>query len=73
MIGGLVQTFLSCGHCASMVAKTCKLTDPAAKVDVDIAAKRVSIESSEDRQDFAEALAEAGYPPATDTKPAALP
>lgn len=55
---------MSCGHCASTVAQTCKLVDPAAKVEVDLRTKLVKIESSEDRKDFAEALAEAGYPPA---------
>jgi copper chaperone len=55
---------MSCGHCASTVTKTCKLVDPAAKIEVDLNAKKVTVESSEDRQDFAEALAEAGYPPA---------
>lgn len=55
---------MSCGHCASTVTQTCKLVDPAARVEVDINTKTVKIESSEDRQDFAEALAEAGYPAA---------
>lgn len=55
---------MSCGHCASTVTQTCKLVDPAAKVEVDINTKTVKIQSAEDRQDFAEALAEAGYPAA---------
>ena len=55
---------MSCGLCASTVTKTAKLVDPSAKVDVDLAAKRVKIESTEDRAEFAEALKEAGYPPA---------
>lgn len=55
---------MSCGHCASTVAQTCKLVDPAAKVEVDLGTKSVKIQSKEDRGDFAEALAEAGYPPA---------
>lgn len=54
---------MSCGHCASTVAQTCKLVDPAAKVEVDLATKMVKIDSNEDRSDFAEALADAGYPP----------
>lgn len=53
---------MSCGHCASTITQTCKLVDPAAKVQVDLAGKRVCIESAEDRKDFEEALAEAGYP-----------
>lgn len=55
---------MSCGHCASKVTQTCKLVDPSAKVDVDVSSKTVRIESTEERADFAEALAEAGYPPA---------
>jgi len=55
---------MSCGHCASTVTQTCKLVDPKARVEVDVGAKTVKIDSSEDRADFAEALSEAGYPPA---------
>ena len=55
---------ISCGHCASAVAKTCKLVDPKAKVEVDVGTRTVKIDSSEGRADFAEALSEAGYPPA---------
>ncbi|NUO72282.1 MAG: heavy-metal-associated domain-containing protein [Frateuria sp.] len=55
---------MTCGHCASTVTQTCKLVDPAAKVEVDVNAKTVKIQSGEHRQDFAEALAEAGYPAA---------
>lgn len=55
---------MSCGHCASTVTQTCKLVDPAAKVEVDLERKQVRIGSSEDRKEFEEALAEAGYPPA---------
>lgn len=54
---------MSCGHCASTVAQTCKLVDPAAKVQVDMDRKQVTIDSAEDRKDFEEALREAGYPP----------
>ena len=55
---------MSCGHCASTVTQTCKLVDPAAKVEVDVGTKRVKVETNEGRQDFVEALTEAGYPPA---------
>jgi copper chaperone len=55
---------MTCGHCASTVAKTVALVDPAAKVEVDLDSKKVKIQSTEDRQDFAEALTDAGYPPA---------
>ena len=55
---------MSCGHCASAIAQTCKLVDPKAQVEVDVGTKSVKIDSTEDRADFAEALSEAGYPPA---------
>ena len=55
---------MSCGHCASTVTKTCKLVDPQAKVEVDLKSGRVKIDTAEDPVEFAEALAEAGYPPA---------
>jgi copper chaperone len=55
---------MSCGHCVSAVTKALKAVDPQAKVEVDLPAHKVRVESSEDRQALAEALAEAGYPPA---------
>lgn len=55
---------MSCGHCASTVTKTVKLVDPGAKVEVDLTTKQVKVESREDRRRIAEALSEAGYPPA---------
>lgn len=54
---------MSCGHCASTVTKACSLVDPDARVDVDLTSKTVIIDSSEERQAFADALTEAGYPP----------
>ncbi|MEO8391320.1 MAG: heavy-metal-associated domain-containing protein [Polaromonas sp.] len=53
---------MSCGHCAGVINKAVKALDPAAQVSVDLPARKVTIESSEDRQTVAEALAEAGYP-----------
>jgi copper chaperone len=55
---------MSCGHCASAVAQACKQVDPAAKVEVDLDTKRVKIDSAEETAAFADALSEAGYPPA---------
>ena len=55
---------MTCGHCASTVAKTVAFVDPAAKVEVDVNTKQVKISSSEHRADFVEALTDAGYPPA---------
>ncbi|MGH6637547.1 MAG: heavy-metal-associated domain-containing protein [Polaromonas sp.] len=53
---------MSCGHCASVISQTVKRVDPDAKVSVDLASKKVTVQTSEDRQAVAAALTEAGYP-----------
>jgi copper chaperone len=55
---------MSCGHCVRAVTEALQATDPAAKVEVDLARKTVRVESSRPRADLALALAEAGYAPA---------
>lgn len=55
---------MTCGHCASTVTNTVKQVDPRATVEVNLETKEVKVESSGNRQQFAQALAEAGYPPA---------
>lgn len=55
---------MSCGHCVAAVTQTVRQVDPKAKVDVDLNAKIVKIESAEDRASIAAALTQAGYPPA---------
>lgn len=55
---------MSCGHCAGVITKTVKLVDPDAKVQVDLSSKKVTVDSTEDRTSFAEAITEAGYPTA---------
>lgn len=54
---------MSCGHCASVITQTLKVLDPAAQVRVDLPAKKVVVQSREDRQTVVDALTEAGYPP----------
>jgi copper chaperone len=56
---------MTCGHCAGMVSQALKLVDPSCKVQIDLAQRRVLVESSEDRQSLAEALTDAGYAPAS--------
>ena len=55
---------MTCGHCASRVAQALKLADPACQVSVDLKAQKVQVQSTDDRQTLADALTEAGYPPA---------
>ncbi|MBW8723020.1 MAG: heavy-metal-associated domain-containing protein [Polaromonas sp.] len=53
---------MSCGHCVGAVTQAVKSLDAAAQVNVDLAAKKVVVQSSQDRQAVAAVLAEAGYP-----------
>jgi copper chaperone len=53
---------MSCGHCVGAVTQAVKSVDPTAQVNVDLASKKVVVQSSQDRQALAAALAEAGYP-----------
>ncbi len=55
---------LSCGHCVQAVTQAVKAADPAAQVQVDLARKRVQVQSSAAPEVLAAQLAEAGYPPA---------
>lgn len=55
---------LSCGHCARAVTEALREVDPDARVDVDLALKRVRVDSQAGRERLVAALAEAGYPPA---------
>lgn len=54
---------MTCGHCASAIARAVKEVDSAGRCEVDLAAKRVRIESGEPAPAFVEAIAEAGYTP----------
>lgn len=55
---------MSCGHCAGMVSQTLKLADPSCKIDIDLATRTVKVQSTEDTKELAQALGDAGYPPA---------
>ena len=41
---------MSCGHCVMSVTKAVKAVDASAKVDVDLATKKVSVETASDRK-----------------------
>jgi copper chaperone len=55
---------MSCGHCVKAVTQAVQEVDPQAKVQVDLASKRVEVESRVERQKIVDSLAEAGYAPA---------
>lgn len=52
---------MSCGHCVQAVTKAVKAADPMAEVAVDLAAKRVSVESARPPEEIAQAIRGAGY------------
>jgi len=53
---------MTCGGCARGVTATIQDVDPNAKVDVDLATKIVTVESSESIDKITEALEEDGFP-----------
>jgi copper chaperone len=53
---------MSCGHCKATVEKTIHALDPAAQIEFDMAARRISVESRTDAARVKTSLAEAGYP-----------
>lgn len=55
---------LSCGHCVRAVTEAVHEVDPAARVDVDLARKHVTVQTAAERAKVVAALAEAGYAPA---------
>ena len=56
-------TNMTCGHCASSVARAVKAIDADARCEIDLGARRVRIESTHEASEFLEAIAEAGYSP----------
>lgn len=55
---------MSCGHCRSAVTAAVKELDAQAEVQVDLTEKSVRVDSTLAREALADALTEAGYPPA---------
>ncbi len=55
---------MHCGGCKATVEKTIHTLAPAAQIEFDMAARRISVQSSTDAARVQAALAEAGYPAA---------
>ena len=55
---------MTCSHCASTITKAVQSLDKAAKIDIDLAAKRVRVESPVGPLKLAEAIRLAGFTPA---------
>jgi copper chaperone len=55
---------MTCGHCASTITQAVKAIDPQARVQIDLATHRVSVDQGQaDAQALRKAIAEAGYTP----------
>jgi copper chaperone len=55
---------MTCGHCVRTVTETVQAVDANAKLEIDLPAQRVRIQSLLERQAFERALTEEGYTPA---------
>lgn len=55
---------MSCGHCVRAVTEALQALDPQALVQAEVAARRVSVQTSAAAEAVRAALTEAGYPPA---------
>lgn len=53
---------MSCGHCVAAVTKAVQAVDAAAKVEIDLAAKSVKIDSAAPLASLQSAITDAGYP-----------
>jgi Cu+-exporting ATPase len=53
---------MSCAHCTGRVTKAVQAIDREAKVDIDLATRRVTIDSTASLATLADAIDEAGYP-----------
>lgn len=55
---------MSCGHCVSAITQAVKALDAQARVQIDLASRRVEIEAATaDAAALREAIAEAGFTP----------
>ena len=53
---------MSCGHCEKAVTQAINHVDPLAQVQIDRAAKRVQVHSTQTANRLAQAIEEQGYP-----------
>lgn len=55
---------MTCGHCVSTITQALKGADPHARVQIDLASRRVQVEpANASGQAIADAIKEAGYTP----------
>ena len=54
---------MTCGHCAATITRAVTGIEPTAKVDIDLATRRVRIAAAGEAQQFETAIRDAGYTP----------
>ena len=54
---------MTCNHCAKTITAALKAADPAGQCQIDLAAKRVSIETALPADRVAKVIRDAGYSP----------
>ncbi|NCT82489.1 MAG: heavy-metal-associated domain-containing protein [Comamonadaceae bacterium] len=55
---------MTCGHCVSTLTKALKAVDGGARVQIDLASRRVQIAATQaDADELADAIRDAGYTP----------
>jgi copper chaperone len=60
---------MSCGHCVAAITQALQAADAQARVEADLASRTAQVHSTLAREPLAQALREAGYPPAPDASP----
>jgi copper chaperone len=54
---------MTCGHCAATITEAVKSVDPGGRCEIDLAAKRVKVDSAFPAERIAAAIAKAGFSP----------
>ncbi len=54
---------MTCGHCAATITEAVKAVDPAGRCEIDVASRRVKVESAFPAERIAAAITGAGYTP----------
>ncbi|AOK17982.1 heavy metal transporter [Burkholderia cepacia] len=55
---------MTCGGCANAITRAVTAADPAAKLDIDVAAKRVTVQSTQPAERVQSIIEAAGFHPA---------
>ncbi|KVD44758.1 heavy metal transporter [Burkholderia ubonensis] len=54
---------MTCGGCANAITRTVTAADPGAKLDIDVAAKRVTVQSTQPAERVQSIIEAAGFHP----------